>query len=49
MQARLTELREAGLAELLAGDGYRLTLLGRELMGSFLPLHQFAERWSKRS
>ena len=25
MQARLSELREAGLVELLAGDGYRLT------------------------
>jgi DNA-binding HxlR family transcriptional regulator len=49
MQARLTELREAGLVELLAGDGYRLTPLGRELMESFLPLHHFAERWSKRT
>jgi DNA-binding HxlR family transcriptional regulator len=48
MQARLSELREAGLVELLAGDGYRLTPLGRELMESFLPLHRFAERWSKR-
>jgi DNA-binding HxlR family transcriptional regulator len=49
MQARLSELREAGLVELLAGDGYRLTPLGRELMESFLPLHQFAERWSRRA
>jgi len=49
MQARLSELREAGLVELLAGDGYRLAPLGRELMESFQPLHQFAERWSKRS
>ena len=49
MQARLSELREAGLVELLAGDGYRLTSLGRELMESFLPLHHFAERWSRRS
>jgi DNA-binding HxlR family transcriptional regulator len=49
MQARLTELREAGLVELLAGDGYRLTPLGRELMESFQPLHRFAERWGKRS
>ena len=49
IQARLSELREAGLVELLAGDGYRLTLLGRELMESFLPLHHFAEQWSKRS
>jgi DNA-binding HxlR family transcriptional regulator len=48
MQARLSELREAGLVELLPGDGYRLTTLGRELMESFLPLHHFAERWSKR-
>ncbi|WP_426528736.1 winged helix-turn-helix transcriptional regulator [Bradyrhizobium sp. McL0615] len=48
MHARLTELREAGLVELLAGDGYRLTPLGRELMESFLPLHHFAERWSKQ-
>ena len=49
MQARLTELREAGLVELLAGDGYRLTPLGRELMASFSPLQHFAERWSKRT
>jgi len=49
MQARLTELREAGLVELLAGDGYRLTPLGRELMESFQPLLHFAERWSKRT
>ena len=48
MQARLTELRKAGLVELLAGNGYRLTPLGGELMESFLPLHQFAERWSRR-
>ena len=49
MQARLSELREAGLVELLAGDGYCLTPLGRELMESFLPLHRFAERWTKRA
>ena len=49
MQARLSELRDAGLVELLAGDGYRLTPLGRELKESFLPLHHFAERWSKRT
>src|SRR2546429_6059406 len=48
VQARLSELREAGLVELLAGDGYRLTPLGKELMESFMPLHHFAERWSKR-
>ena len=49
MQARLSELRDAGLVDLLAGDGYRLTPLGRELMASVLPLQHFAERWSKRT
>jgi DNA-binding HxlR family transcriptional regulator len=47
LQTRLTELREAGLVELMPGDGYRLTELGTELLESFLPLHRFAERWSK--
>ncbi len=48
MQARLTELREAGFVELMQGDGYRLTALGRELSENFAPLHRFAERWAKR-
>lgn len=48
MQARLSELREAGLVELETGDGYRLTALGRELFETIAPLHRFAERWSKR-
>ena len=48
LQTRLSELREAGLVELVAGDGYRLTELGRDLFETFLPLHRFAERWSKR-
>jgi len=48
VQARLSELREAGLVELLPGDGYRLTALGQELNETFLPLYRFAERWSKR-
>ena len=48
VQARLSELREAGLVELLPGDGYRLTELGQELNETFLPLLRFAERWSKR-
>ena len=49
MQTRLTELRDAGLIELLPGDGYGLTGLGQELNETFLPLHRFAERWSRRS
>ena len=48
MQARLSELREAGLVELEPGDGYRLTALGKELMENFAPLHRFAERWARR-
>ena len=47
LQARLTDLRQANLVELIPGDGYRLTSLGRELHETFLPLHRFAERWSK--
>ncbi|MBA2397624.1 MAG: helix-turn-helix transcriptional regulator [Bradyrhizobium sp.] len=49
MQTRLTELRDAGLIELLPGDGYGLTALGRDLKESLLPLHRFAERWSKQT
>ena len=48
LQARLSELREAGFVELVAGDGYRLTGLGKDLAENFLPLYRFAERWSKR-
>jgi len=48
LQTRLSELREAGFVELVAGDGYRLTELGKYLFETFLPLHRFAERWSKR-
>jgi Mn-dependent DtxR family transcriptional regulator len=44
----LTELREAGLIELVQGDGYSLTALGQELRETFLPLHRFAERWSRQ-
>jgi DNA-binding HxlR family transcriptional regulator len=48
LQARLSDLRQAGLVELMPGNGYRLTALGRELLETFLPLHRFAERWGKR-
>jgi DNA-binding HxlR family transcriptional regulator len=47
LQARLTELREAGFVELGEGGGYGLTPLGRDLRGTFMPLHKFAERWKK--
>jgi DNA-binding HxlR family transcriptional regulator len=48
LQARLTDLREAELVELIPESGYRLTMLGRELFKEFMPLRHFAERWSKR-
>jgi DNA-binding HxlR family transcriptional regulator len=48
IQTRLSELREAGLIELLPGDGYRLTTMGQDLNQTLLPLSRFAERWSKR-
>ena len=48
LQARLTDLRDADLVELVPESGYRLTALGRELFDQFLPLLRFAERWSKR-
>ena len=47
LQARLSELRQAALIELIPGAGYRLTPLGRELLETLLPLHHFAERWRK--
>ena len=47
LQTRLTELRDAGFVELIPASGYRLTGLGKDLFETFLPLHRFAERWSK--
>src|SRR5487761_2213500 len=43
LQARLSDLRQANLVELVPGGGYRLTAMGRELHETFLPLHRFAE------
>ncbi|MBR0740209.1 helix-turn-helix transcriptional regulator [Bradyrhizobium liaoningense] len=47
LQARLTELREAGFVELGEAGGYGLTPQGRELCETFMPLHRFAERWKR--
>jgi len=47
LQARLSELREAGFLGLAPEGGYSLTPQGRELCETFLPLHRFAERWRK--
>jgi DNA-binding HxlR family transcriptional regulator len=48
LQARLADLRDAGFVELVPASGYRLTEMGRKLFGTFLPLHNFAKRWSGR-
>jgi DNA-binding HxlR family transcriptional regulator len=48
MQQRMTELREAGFIELRQEGGYALTGLGKELLQTFLPLHQFADRWQAK-
>jgi len=47
LNARLAELREAGMVELGAA-GYQLTDEGRELGTILLPFHQWAERWARR-
>lgn len=47
VNSRLAELREARLVELDAESGYRLTVLGRELLQLFLPLHVWSEKWAK--
>ncbi|WP_068876139.1 MULTISPECIES: helix-turn-helix domain-containing protein [unclassified Phenylobacterium] len=46
LQARLAELREAGLVDHATGHGYGLTARGRELLDAFAPLYDFAERWA---
>jgi DNA-binding HxlR family transcriptional regulator len=46
LQARLSELRAAGLIALQHRHGYELTPLGRELLDQFLPINAFAERWA---
>ncbi|MEW6642591.1 MAG: helix-turn-helix domain-containing protein [Pseudomonadota bacterium] len=48
LQARLKDLKDAGLVENMPSEGYRLTARGRELMTAFGPLSDFAERWGRR-
>lgn len=47
IQARLAELRTAGFVEKRDAGGYQLTAQGKELLGTFMPLHRFADKWSK--
>jgi DNA-binding HxlR family transcriptional regulator len=45
---RLSELREAGVVELQAGGGYRLSREGKILLRDLQPLKRWANRWAKR-
>ena len=45
---RLSELREAGIAERVSGGGYRLTDEGHELGRSLLQMNDWAKRWGRR-
>ena len=47
INTRLAELREAKLVRLDKEAGYRLTVLGEELLRLFLPLHVWSEKWMK--
>ena len=48
LNARIKELREAGIVDHAEGDGYGLTAEGKKLLASLAPLHDWAERWAKR-
>ena len=48
IQQRLSELRDAGFVAVRDGGGYELTALATELSERFMPLHHFAEEWSRR-
>lgn len=48
LNARLHELKQAGLVRLEKGAGYCLTSQGVEFVQLFLPLDAFAERWALR-
>jgi len=49
LNARLGELRDAGIVEQQAGAGYALTADGRRLLAALAPLQQWAAGWAKRS
>lgn len=48
VNARLGDLREAGLVELVQGEGYALTALGEELVEAFGPLMKWGVRWRRQ-
>ena len=48
LNARLHELRDAGIVELTSDDGYRLTHDGVALLSALRPLFEWAQRWAAR-
>ncbi len=48
VNARLADLREAGLVELVAGEGYALTRLGEDMVEAFTPLMKWGVRWQRQ-
>ena len=49
LNARLAELREAGIVEQRAGEGYALSAEGERLLAALAPLQDWATRWARRS
>ncbi len=47
LNARLSELRGAGLLATDPGEGYRLTEQGRGLLRALAPLDVWAKGWSR--
>jgi DNA-binding HxlR family transcriptional regulator len=48
LNARLHELRDAGIVELAPDDGYHLTREGSALLAALKPLDDWAKRWAAR-
>lgn len=49
LNARLADLRGAGIVEQRAGEGYALSADGARLLEALSPLQAWATRWAKRA
>ena len=49
LNARIGELREAGVVDHDGEDGYGLTIDGQALLATLAPLHAWAEAWARRT
>lgn len=49
LNARLAELRDAGILTGERGVGYQLTKNGQDLLGSLKPLRHWANAWARRA